>query len=120
MVLIAPSSPNSRTRPVKVATAPMVRSSAVRAPISAAMSKSSVWTETEAGPDISAARHRREEGDLGGAADRGVEIGHLLIDGDADGVQLLESGLMAFAPAGQLLHQITRGRGGGLHHLLGQ
>src|SRR5690625_6546360 len=102
MVLIAPCSLNSRTRPVKVATAPISRSWAVSASISAAMSKSSVWTETGERPLMSATSDRREEGDFRRPRNRRIEVHHLLIHRHAHGIQLLESGLMAFTPRGKL------------------
>src|SRR5690625_64379 len=118
MVLIAPCSLNSRTRPVKLTTAPISRSRAVSASISAAISKSSVWTETEERPLMSATGDRREEGDFRRARNWRVEVHHLLIHRHAHRIQLLKRGLMAVAACGKLPHQFARGLSRSLDLLL--
>src|SRR5690606_25368149 len=82
----------SRTRPVKVTSAPISVRPSVSALNSAPMSKSSVWTRIMG----SAACHRWEEGDLARARNRRVEIAMLLIDCAADNGEISESMCIAF------------------------
>ena len=80
---------------------------------SAPRSKSSRCTRTA----ISAPGHRREEGHLARAADRGGEVGELLVDGDPHRAQVGEGAGIALLAAAQLLDQLGDGGGAGLDGL---
>src|SRR6185312_8116472 len=64
--------------------------SAPRAAISRATSKSPSWIRIVAGTLMSSAGHRREEGDLAGAGDRGIGLHMGMVDRGADHLRLLE------------------------------
>src|SRR5215510_14796146 len=89
--------------PVNVATAPISVRPRDNVAISAPMSKSSLWMRT----DMSAPGHRREEGDLARAGDRGLRPHVVAVDRGADHVRVLERIGILLAPSGQPSDEIA-------------
>src|SRR4051794_6174318 len=109
MALVVWPPVRSRTKPTKAATPPISLRPAVMRANSAPMSKSAACTRI-----ISAARHRREEGDLVARCQALIELGEILVDRHADRLEIGQRlGMAAAAPAQQgheILHRLDARR----------
>src|SRR5450432_2106323 len=84
----------------------------VSAAISRAMSKSASWMRMvilAVIERLSAAGHRRKEGDLAGAGNRGIRFDMGMVDRRTDHLRLLERVGIGLALFGQPRHQIVDG-----------